>query len=114
MNFGHEKRHATHLLTAIEDGLMPIADIRGLYEDADPALVYLLFGWLRNHYHAGHSASEGVLGRIVKLCRASPVVAQKARTGEGDSIVRWFEETHDYREFERAEFISLVVEKLEG
>ena len=85
-----------------------------LLTDADPALVYMIFAWLRVRYHPGHSASEGVLGRIVEVCTASSKVAQMARSGEKDAIVMWFEETYEYRDFDRAEFISMIVEKLEG
>jgi hypothetical protein len=37
-----------------------------------------------------------------------------ARLGEKDPIVVWFEETYEYRDFDRNEFISMIVEKLEG
>jgi hypothetical protein len=114
MSFDHEKRVAAHLLTAIEDGSHSTANLRPEYEEADPALVYLIFAWLRARYRPGHPAAEGVLGRIVALCTASSAVARKAREGERDSIVAWFEETYDYRDLDRDEFISLVVEKLEG
>jgi len=114
MAFAHEKRAAAHLLALIEDGSRSTAQIRPLYEDADPALVYLLFAWLRARYGAGHPAAGGVLGRIVALCRASPAVARKVAAGERDAIAVWFEETHEYRDFDRDAFVSLVVEKLEG
>lgn len=114
MPFDPEKRLARALLTMLEDGTRPIADIRVQAEDADPALIYLIFSWLRARYGPSHSASEGVLGRIVALCQASPKVARMAREGEADAICVWFEETHSYRDLERSEFIELVVEKLEG
>jgi hypothetical protein len=37
-----------------------------------------------------------------------------ARTGEQDPIVTWFEDAHEYRDLERSEFISMIVDKLEG
>lgn len=114
MEFAHERRHAMHLLTSLEDGRLSTADLRGLYEDADPALVHLVFGWLRTRYHGGHSASDGVLGRIVALCAASPRVARAAKTGSQDPISTWFEDSYDYRSLDRDEFIRLVVEKLES
>ncbi|MBX2802240.1 MAG: hypothetical protein KTR31_31450 [Myxococcales bacterium] len=114
MAFAHEQREAARLLQMIEDGVRSIEEARFPFEEADPALVYLLFAWLRAHYHAGHPASQGVLGRIVGLCSASPTVARMAREGERDAIVRWFEETHEYRDFDRDAFIELIVEKLEG
>lgn len=114
MAFDSEKRVAARLLAAVENGSLPIADTRPLYEEADPALVYFLFAWLRARYHSGHSASDGVLGRIVGLCSASSVIARKVRTGESDAIVSWFEETYEYRDLDRDTFIALIVEKLEG
>jgi hypothetical protein len=114
MEFAHEKRTARRMLDSLENGSLSIADLRPLYEDADPALVYLLFGWLRDRYPASHGASAGVLGRIVGLCQESSVVAKAARTGEKDSIAQWFEETHSYREMDRDDFIDRIVEKLEG
>jgi hypothetical protein len=114
MAFDSEKRVAARLLAVVENGTLPIADTKPLMEEADPALVYLLFGWLRARYHSGHSASEGVLGRIVALCSSSSVIARKVRSGEQDAIVQWFEETYAYRDLDRDAFISLIVDKLEG
>jgi hypothetical protein len=37
-----------------------------------------------------------------------------ARSGEKDAIVAWFEESYEYRNLDRQEFISMIVEKLEG
>ncbi len=114
MTFDYEKRAAARLLDALENGTLSVEDTRPLIEEADPALVYLVFGWLRAHYHAGHSASEGVLGRIVAACNASGRVARMARDGGRDAIAQWFEETYEFRDLDREEFVSLVVEKLEG
>ncbi len=101
------------MLDAIENASLSIADARDLYEEADPALVYLLVAWLRDRYRS-HSAAEGVLGRIVELLDRSPVTARLAREGESDAIARWFEETHEYRDFDRDAFVEIIVEKLEG
>ena len=114
VSFAPEIRVATHLLTAVENGSHSVTQMRMLYEDADPALVYLLFSWLRAHYPPSHSAYDGVIGRIAEVCGSSSVVARKVRAGEQDPIVSWFEETYDYRGLGRDEFIRLVVEKLEG
>jgi len=114
MAFDHEKRQASRMLDAIENATLSTADARPLFEEADPALVYLIFGWLRARYGRGHSAGEGVLGRIVELCQASPTVARAARDGERDLVAQWFEETHEYRDFDRDGFVDLVVDKLES
>mgnify|MGYP006928170800 CR=1 FL=1 len=113
MAFDHEKGVAARLLQVVEDGTLSVIDIRPLYEEADPALVYLIFAWLRARYPASHSAAEGVLGRIVEVC-SSPGVARNLKAGERDAIVEWFEETYEYRDLDRDEFISRVVEKLES
>ncbi|MFK7931054.1 MAG: hypothetical protein AB8H79_22905 [Myxococcota bacterium] len=114
MSFLFEKRAAARLLDALENGTLSTQDTAPLAEEADPALLYLIFAFLRANYHSGHSASDGVLGRIVDLCGASPVAAKNARKGEKDAIVEWFAETYDYREIDREDFIDEVVEKLEG
>lgn len=114
MSFAHEKREAAYLLQVVEDGTRSTDDLRPLLEEADPALVYLLFAWLRAKYHAGHPAHEGVLGRIVAVCAASRKVAKMAREGEQDFIVQWFEETYSYRDLDRDSFIDVVVDKLES
>jgi hypothetical protein len=114
MSFAHEKRAAARLLAALEDGNLSTDDTRPLAEEADPALIYLIFSWLRARYPASHSASDGVLGRVIALCNASSVVGRKAKKGESDPIVGWFEEAYSYQEVDRDTFVSLVVEKLEG
>jgi len=112
MSFEIEKREAAHLVAVVENGSHSPQQIRLAYEDADPALIYLIFAWLRARYR-GHSAAEGVYGRIVAAC-ASAAVARMVKVGEKDAVVSWFEETYDYRALERDEFIAVVVEKLES
>ena len=114
MDFDYEKRVAKRLLAAVEDGILSTSDAKPLYEEADPALVYLLFAWLRARYPSHHADSDGVLGRILALCQTSPKVARHLRNGEKDPIVGWFEETYSYRDLERDDFIACIVEKLEG
>ena len=93
---------------------MSAAASGNLIDDADPALVYLIFTWLRNRYGADHPAAEGVIGRLVALTSGYNSVKAKMREGKADSIVTWFEEEHSYREFTAEAFIALVIEKLEG
>lgn len=114
MDFSYEKRVAERLLAAVEDGTLSTEDARPLYEEADPALVYLIFAWLRAKYPGSHPDSDGVLGRVVSLCSASTTVSKHVRSGEKDVIVEWFEETYEYRDLDRDSFLSLVVEKLES
>ncbi len=114
MAFDLEKRHALRILDGLENASLETDDLRPLLEEADPALVFLLFAWLRSNYGPGRSASDAVLGRIVAVCADSPKVARMARAGEKDMIAQWFQESHDYRELEREGFVDLIVDKLEG
>lgn len=114
MAFEQEQREALHLLQGIENGTLPTSDASHLIDEADPALVYLIFTWLRSRYGADHPAAEGVVGRLVELTSGHGSTKAKMREGKSDPIVTWFEEEHSYKEFNANEFIALVIEKLEG
>ena len=113
MSFEQEKRAALRILHAVENGGLTARATYDLVEDADPALIHLIFAWIRTHYPPHHPAAEGVLGRLVEVCRF-PKVAGLMREGASDPIVTWFEDTYEYRELDAQGFIDLVVEKLEG
>ena len=110
--FEQEQREALHLLEGIENGTLRTNDASHLVDEADPALVYLIFTWLRNRY-ADHPAAEGVIGRLVELSNRGSAKA-KMSEGKRDPIVSWFEEEYSYKEFTKQAFIALIVEKLEG
>ncbi len=114
MAFEHEKRTARAILAAIEDAQLNTSQTWHLMEDADPALVYFLFSWLRAQYPSSHPASDGVLGRLGALVTEYPAAARLAKKGEADSLVPWFEEGHRYRDYNAQEFIELIVDKLES
>ncbi len=114
MAFEFEKQAASRLLHAIEDGRLSTSDTFHLVDEADPALVHFIFAWLRAWYPPSHPASEAVLGRLGALVMRYPKAARLAKEGQGDAIVAWFEDAYDYRGFRAAEFIDLIVEKLEG
>ena len=114
MAFELEKAAARRLLGALEDGTLGTTDTFRLVEEADPTLVYFVFAWLRAWYPPSHPASDGVLGRLGELCSRYPKAARIAKEGQGDAIVAWFEDAYGYRDLRAAEFVELVVEKLEG
>jgi len=91
---------------------MSAADSLALVDDADPALVYLIFTWLRKRY-ADHANSDAVIGRLVAVSGRGSVV-KKMKEGQTDPVVQWFEESYSYRQLEAKEFIELIIEKLEG
>lgn len=81
--------------------------------EADPALVHFIFRWLRKRYR-DHPAAEGVLGRLAEVCNAHRDLTRHAKAGQDDPVVHWFEGAYKYKDLEAAEFIDIIVEKLEG
>ena len=114
MAFEHQQQAALRILQGIEDGTMSTSDSFGLVDEADPALVYLIFTWIRNHYGPNHPASDAVIGRLVAISDRYPAVAKKMKEGQADPLVEWFEDGYSYRELGAKEFIALVVDKLES
>ncbi len=112
MALEQEQRAALRILEGIEEGTMSAADSFALVDDADPALVYLIFTWLRKRY-ADHPNSDAVIGRLVEISNRGSVPG-KMKEGQADVVVQWFEESHSYRELGSKEFIELIIEKLEG
>lgn len=92
---------------------MSSADSLELVEAADPALIYLLFTWIRHHYGPNHAASDAVLGRMVAISN-KPSVAAKMKEGRQDPVVEWFEDAYSYRELDAKAFVELIVDKLES
>jgi hypothetical protein len=92
---------------------MSTAQSSALVEDADPALIYLIFTWIRRRY-AEDTNADAVVGRLLAVLDMSPAVAVKMKEGQSDPVVQWFEEEHHYREFGNRDFVDLIVEKLEG
>lgn len=114
MSFEREKQLAREILEAIEDGPLDLSTTAERAENADPTLLYFLFGWIRAWYPSTHPAADGVLGRLAELLAKHPNVGQMAKTGGFDPIVDWFEDEYEYRDMPAEEFVSLIVEKLEG
>jgi hypothetical protein len=112
MAYERAQRAARRILEGIEEGTMSSADSRALVEEADPALVYLIFTWLRKGY-ADHVNADAVLGRILAISDHA-AVRSKMKEGQEDAVVTWFEESHSYRDLGATEFIELIIEKLEG
>jgi hypothetical protein len=112
MALEQEQRAALRILEGIEDGTMSATDTYGLVEDADPALIYLIFTWLRKRY-ADHPNADAVIGRLVEVS-SRPKVAKLMKDGQTDVVVEWFEDAYSYRKLEKEQFIELIIEKLEG
>jgi hypothetical protein len=112
MAFEQEQRAALRILEGIEEGTMSATESTALVEEADPALIYLIFTWLRKRY-ANHENSDAVIGRVVAISSRGSV-AKMMKEGEADSVVQWFDETYSYRDLDKKAFIELVIEKLEG
>lgn len=113
MAFEYEKQSALRMLQGIEEGTMSAAESFDLLDEADPTLVYFMFKWLRKRYRE-HPAAQGVLGRLSEICNTYRAITRKAKAGEEDSLVGWFEGSYKYKDLEATEFIEIIVEKLEG
>jgi hypothetical protein len=113
MAFEQEQKAALRILEGIENGTMSAADSSALVEDADPALVYFLFTWLRHHYGPDDPASDAVMGRLVAISNR-PAIAKLVKEGQTDPVVAWFEDAYSYRKLAAKEFVELIVDKLEG
>ncbi len=90
---------------------MSASDSQAIVEEADPALVYLIFTWLRKRYKE-HTNSDAVIGRLVEVSNRGNI-AKQMNEGKADPVSRWFEENYSYKDLEKTEFIDLVVDKLE-
>ncbi|HEV7555586.1 MAG TPA: hypothetical protein VGO00_09045 [Kofleriaceae bacterium] len=112
MSFEQQNRAALRILEGIEEGTMSTPDATALVEEADPALIYLIFTWLRKRY-ANHTNADAVMGRVVEISGRG-TVAKMMKEGQADPVVQWFEETYSYKDLEKQAFIELVIEKLEG
>src|SRR3954465_13257419 len=112
MALEQEQRAALRILEGIEEGAMSATELFSLVDDADPAPLYLIFTWMRKHY-ADHVNADAVVGRLVELSSRGSIAA-KMKEGQQDAVVQWFEESYSYRKLEKAEFIELIIEKLEG
>ncbi len=112
MAYEQQQRAALRILEGIEEGQMSANDLLGIVEEADPALVYLIFTWLRKRY-ADHPNSDAVIGRLVAISDRGTVPALVAE-GSEDPVVEWFEDGYSYKELDAKAFIELVVDKLES
>jgi hypothetical protein len=113
MSFDRQNAAALRILSGIEEGTMTAAQSYDLVTDADPALVYLIFTWIRRRY-ADHPNADAVVGRLLAVIERDPSVSAKMKEGQADPVVAWFEEEHSYRELGSKEFIELIVDKLES
>lgn len=112
--FAEEKNQALAMLMGIVDGTMMPDESHELLDQADPALVYFLFKWIKKYYNGEREDSEGVRARLSDVKNSFRSLTRKAKDGEMDPIVEWFEGTYRYRELDPVAFVDLVIEKLEG
>jgi hypothetical protein len=111
-----DRRDAYRLLSGLENGNVPAADLTILVEQLDPVLIYLIFSYLRAVHPASDPAASAILERVVHLTSRANDVVRKNREGGQDVVSRWFESEHTYRDFKGRgqEMVDLIVDKLEG
>ena len=116
MNGEDQKRNAVRLLSGLEDGDVPFADLPVLIEQLDPVLVYVLFSFLRAVHPVADPAASAILERVVRLTTGSAEAVRKNREGGQDPVSRWFESEHEYHGYKGRgrELVDLIVDKLES
>ncbi len=112
-SFEEEKQAALRMLEGIELGTLSAEETHALLDEADPTLVYFIFKWIRKRYR-DHELAQLVMGRLNEIRNTYRSITRKAKSAEDDPLVGWFEGSYDYKELTGAEFIDIVVEKLEG
>lgn len=113
MAFEAEKEAALRILQGIELGTMTADESYELLAEADPALVYFIFKWLKKRYR-DHEDEEEVRRRVKDIRNTYRAITRRAKSAEDDPLIGWFEGTYQYKDLDAAEFIDIVVEKLEG
>lgn len=113
MTFERQNAAAMRILDGLESGSMSTADSVAALEEADPALVYLIFTWIRRRY-SDHPSGDAIIARLVAVADKSPEIGKLMKEGQHDPVVEWFEEEHQYKLLNAREFIELVVDKLES
>lgn len=113
MSFEEEKEAALGMLRGIELGEATADESYERLNEADATLVFFLFKWLRKRYR-DHDSGPVVMARLNEVRNNYRSLTRKAKAGEDDPVVGWFEGTYAYQDLEAEEFIDIIVEKLEG
>lgn len=114
MEFEAEKLEALTILLGIVNGTMTTQECFELLDPADPVLVYFILKYIKKHYHRDHDDYDIVRARLRELKNTYRSLTRKAKTGEEDAVVEWFEGSHRYDELAPEVFVDLIVDKLEG
>lgn len=104
------------LLIGLENGTLSMADAYDLAESCDPVVVFFVFKYLREKYHAQNPMSAGIISRLVDLTSNYPILIKKSQKGEVDIITEWFDDTHNIRDYFASphDLMALIVEKIES
>jgi hypothetical protein len=113
VSFERQIASGLRILDGLESGSMSTADSCAALEETDPALVYLIFTWIRRRY-ADNPSADAIIARLVAVADKHPSIQAKMKAGQADPLVEWFEDEYQYRDLNSREFIELVVDKLES
>lgn len=104
------------LLVGLENGTLSMADAYNLAESCDPVVVFFIFKYLREKYHAQNPMSAGIISRLVDLTSNYPILIKKSQKGEHDVITEWFDDTYNIRDYFSTpnELVTLIVDKIES
>ena len=102
------------ILKGIVEGTMTTQECFDLLDPADPTLVYFIFKYIKKHYHRDHDEFEVVRPRLKDIKNSHRSLTRKAKSGEDDPVVGWFEGSHRYSEMTPEDFVDVIIDKLEG
>lgn len=116
MDINSQIREGVRLLEGLEDGVLNSSDCYNIVDSLDDVLVSLIIKYLRKKYPPSKPEAAGVMGRLVDLSGTYPKIVQIVKEGEEDPISEWFQESYAFRDYysDPDEFVSLIVNKLEG
>lgn len=116
MEHSATENEAIRLLAGLENGTMAMVDAYQIAEACDPVIIFFIFRYLREKYHAQNPMSAGIISRLVDLTSNYPILIKKSQKGESDLITEWFDDTYNIRDFftNPNELVELIINKIEG
>ncbi len=116
MSFSGEKVDALRLLDGIEEGGSSSNDLFNLGHELDPLLVFFVFRYVREKYPPSSPSSQGVVERLLELSTNYADLVAKAKKGEEDPLVEWFDDAFELRDYfsNPERLIEMLCEKMDS
>ena len=108
-------REVNHFMDIIEEGNSELSNAYNQLLEFDPLLTHFLLRYLHDK-HPITDRNAGPGRRLLELVTTYKDIARLANPPKNEPIIEWFEDSYNVKDFftNREEFVSLIVEKLEG